>query len=48
MSADIIFHKFLELYSTLYEENFRQNFPFLINSINPPIHPPTPLTAKIR
>ena len=42
-SADIIFHKFLELHSTLSEKNFITSFPFLTDSLKPP----TPLTTKI-
>ena len=39
-SADIIFHKFLELHSTLSEKkNFITNFPFLTDTLKPP---PTP------
>ena len=36
-SADIIFHKLLELYSTLLEKKnfFVTNFPFLMDSLNP-------------
>ena len=45
-SADIIFHKILELHSTLSEKNiFVTNFPFLTDSLKPPT--PTSLTAKI-
>ena len=45
-SADIIFHKFLELHSTLSEKKiFVMNFPFLTDSLK---GPRTPLTAKIR
>ena len=36
-SADIIFHKFLELHSTLSEKkDFRYEFPFLTDSHKPP------------
>ena len=42
------FHKFLELPSTLSEKKiFVTNFPFLMNSINPPHPPSIPLMAKI-
>ena len=44
ISADIIFHTFLELHSTLFEKKiFVSNFPFLMDSLKPP----TTLTAKI-
>ena len=41
-SADIIFHKFLELHSTLSENNvFVTNFPFITDSLKlPPLPPP--------
>ena len=41
-SADIIFHKFLELHSTSDKKIFVTNFPFLTNSFKPPPlpHPP--------
>ena len=43
-SADIIFHKFLELHSLLsVKKDFRHEFSFLTDSLDPP----TPLTAKI-
>ena len=36
-SADIIFHKFLELHATLSEKNiFIKNFPILTDSLEPP------------
>ena len=40
-SADIIFHKFLELHSTLSEKKiFVANFPFLTDSLKPrPLYP---------
>ena len=45
--ADIIFHRFLELHSTLSEKKiFVTNFPFLTDSLKR--IPSTPLTAKIR
>ena len=41
-SADIIFHKFSELHSTLSEKKiFVSNFPFLTDSLNPHPQPPT-------
>ena len=44
ISADIIFHTFLELHSTLFEKKiFVSNFPILMDSLKPP----TTLTAKI-
>ena len=41
-SADIIFHKFLELHSTSNKKIFVTSFPFLTDSLKPPIssHPP--------
>ena len=43
--ADIIFHKFLELQSTSSEkEIFVANFPFLMDSLNPPL--PQPLNSQ--
>ena len=42
-SADIIFHKFLELHSTLSEKDFRHEFFNGITQPNPlPPPPPTP------
>ena len=32
--ADIIFHNFLEVYSTLSEKRFSSKFPFLTDSLN--------------
>ena len=47
-SADIIFHKFLELHSTLSEKKiFVTNFPYLMDSLKPLTPPPPPLMAKI-
>ena len=42
-SADIIFHKFLELHSTSDKKIFVTNFPFLTDSLKPPPlpHPPS-------
>ena len=41
--ADIIFHKFLELHSTLSENKiFVANFPFLTDSLKLPPLPPPP------
>ena len=38
ISADTIFHYFLELYATSVKKIFVKNFPFLTDSLNPP-HP---------
>ena len=48
-SADIFFHKFLKLYSTLYiwKKDFHHKFSFF-NGFTQPPHTPTLLTAKIR
>ena len=48
-SADIFFHKFLELHSTLYvwKNDFRHKFSFF-NEFTQPPHTPTLLAAKIR
>ena len=44
-SADIIFHKFLELHSALSEKKiFVTNFPFLTDSLKP--QPPHPLNSQ--
>ena len=51
-SANIIFHKFLELHSTLSEKKiFVLNFPFLTDSLKPPPPtqlPPPPLNSQNR
>ena len=45
--VDSIFHKFLELYSLLFEKNVFQWIPSN-EPPPPPLLPPTPLTTKIR
>ena len=43
-SADIIFHNILDLHSTLTDKKiFFTNFPFLTDSLNPPLLPSLPL-----
>ena len=46
-SADVIFHNFLELHSTLTEKKiFVTNFPILTDSLNPPPPPRKPLNRQ--